>query len=79
MTTAKNLPAADEAVIQLEVPDGSVLHISPEKIEEMRAEVRRRLDAKRRKRRTFVPDPPRYDAVFFEGVRELLGETDPIE
>lgn len=60
--------------------DPAPLRLSPEKIEEMRAEVRRRLARKRRSRpRMIVPHPPpRYDEVFADGVAWLNGKDGPL-
>lgn len=60
--------------------DPAPVRLSQAKIEEMRAEVRRRLARKRQSRaRTIVPyPPPRYDEVFVRGTAWLNGEDGPL-
>lgn len=46
--------------------------ISPERLEEMRREMKRRLELKLDRERPVCPwPPPRYDEVFFEGTAWL--------
>jgi hypothetical protein len=43
-----------------------------ERMEQIRIEMRKRLDRKRaEKQKRFVPPPPRYDEVYFEGLTLL--------
>jgi len=46
--------------------------ISKEELKSIRAEVRRRLNAKKESQDYVIPDPsPRYDEIFFKGLEEL--------
>lgn len=52
--------------------DNPPVTISPERLERMRREVKRRLEEARSRRRLVCPwPPPRYDRVFVEGTAWL--------